>query len=44
MYVSDLNLITKARLLEPPDVARSQPPVKVCPAWVQRLSAHLRRR
>ncbi len=44
MYVSDLNLITKARLLDTQDVARSLPPVKPRPSLLRRVAAHLRRR
>lgn len=44
MYVSDLNLITKARLLDTQDVARAMPPVKARPSLLRRVAAHLRRR
>ncbi|WP_309572011.1 hypothetical protein [Deinococcus sp.] len=44
MYVSDLSLITKARLLETQDVALSQPPARVRAAWVEHVVARLRRR
>ncbi|WP_255578431.1 hypothetical protein [Deinococcus sp. KSM4-11] len=44
MYVSDLNLMTKARLQETQNVALSLPPVKARPEWVRRMAAHLCRR